>query len=227
MVFYKEFSLIDQIESTLIDPIYKKEDFVELDLSVNNQDLKDVDISSSTELKKYIDSYVQNKRAKVAYGGYLEKRNIYQRSNHFKGKFQNVNERNIHLGVDIWQKEGTNVIAPLDGEIHSFNNNQNYGDYGPTIILKHTLGENSFFTLYGHLSLNSISDIKIGQKIKRGEVLAKFGNSEENGDYPPHLHFQIILDIENYFGDYPGVTCFEKLKFYTCNCPDPNILMKL
>ena len=61
-----------------------------------------------------------------------------------------VDERNIHLGVDIWAKEGTKVLAALDGEIHSFKNNTNHGDYGPCIILKHQLEESVFYTLYGH-----------------------------------------------------------------------------
>lgn len=40
---------------------------------------------------------------------------------------------------------------------------------------------------------------------KKGKKLAALGNSFENGDYAPHLHFQIIKNIENYTGDYPGV----------------------
>ena len=50
---------------------------------------------------------------------------------------------------------------------------------------------------------------------------------KENGDYPPHLHFQIILDIENFYGDYPGVCSENDLKYYSQNCPDPNLVLKL
>ena len=53
------------------------------------------------------------------------------------------------------------------------------------------------------------------------------GYSEVNGDYAPHLHFQIIKNIENFEGDYPGVTSQNNLAFYRANCPDPNLVLKL
>ncbi|WP_235869110.1 hypothetical protein [Polaribacter aquimarinus] len=75
------------------------------------------------------------------------------------------NQRNIHLIIDLWCKENIKVLAVLDGEIHSFKNNNNYGDYGPTIILKHGIGSHRFYTLYGDLTLNSIKNIKVRDKV--------------------------------------------------------------
>lgn len=57
--------------------------------------------------------------------------------------------------------------------------------------------------------------------------MASIGNSEVNGDYAPHLHFQIIKNIEDYWGDYPGVCNTNDLNFYIENCPDPNLLLKI
>ena len=161
----------------------------------------------------------------MAYGGYLEERNLYRRSLHFKN--ETIEERNIHIGIDLWTQAGTAVVCPLDGWIHSFKNNDAVGDYGPTIILKHQLENSIFYTLYGHLSLESIQNLKIGTFFKKGEQLARLGDSSENGDYAPHLHFQIIKNIGNYMGDYPGVCSKSDLDFYKENCPNPNLLLKI
>ena len=167
----------------------------------------------------------KSKKAKIAIGGYLEKRNLYKRSKHFNKQTDPNDERNIHLGVDIWAKAGTKVLAALDGEIHSFKNNTNHGDYGPCIILKHQLEGTVFHTLYGHLSIDSINDVKIGQSVKQGDEIAQLGDSSINGDYAPHLHFQIIKDLHGNSGDYPGVCSLNQLSFFKENCPNPMELL--
>jgi len=130
-------------------------------------------------------------------------------------------------GLDIWCEAGTTILAPLDGKVHSFKNNTNFGDYGPTIILEHTLNEITFFTLYGHLSLSSISNITVGTQVAKGSVIATLGESSVNGDYAPHLHFQIIKDLEDWKGDYPGVSNRKEIRTYLDNCPDPDLLLKI
>ncbi|MCH4551264.1 peptidoglycan DD-metalloendopeptidase family protein [Aestuariibaculum lutulentum] len=202
------------------------ENYVSIDLSETNTVLDQVDVSSSEKFSQYIESYLTSNKADVAFGGYLEPRNIYKRSLHFNRE-DNLTERNIHLGIDLWYSAGTAVLAALDGEVHSFKNNTNYGDYGPTIILKHQVAGIEFYTLYGHLSLESITSITVGEKVKQGQSIGSLGTPGVNGDYPPHLHFQIIKDLQGYVGDYPGVCNIRDLEFYKMNCPDPNILLKL
>lgn len=211
---------------SLVDASIAREEYVRIDLSIHNYELKAINISSSNDLETFIWNYMKQKNAKVTYGGYLEKRNIYQRSAYFNQQNPEV-ERNIHLGLDFWIEANTAIFAPLDGEIHSFKNNINHGDYGPTIILRHEFKNQQFFTLYGHLSTESIQDLKVGVEVKRGEQIATLGTAEVNGDYPPHLHFQIIKDIQDYSGDYPGVSNQLNLEFYKQNCPDPNLLLGL
>lgn len=184
-----------------------------------------INIKDAAEVENYIEEQRKLFNAKVAFGGYLEKRNLYQRSTHFKNN--NSNERNIHIGMDLWTPAGTAIICPLDGWIHSFKNNTAVGDYGPTLILKHQLENDTFYTLYGHLSLESIGNLKMGMHFKKGQQLAVLGNPTENGDYAPHLHFQIIKNIGDYFGDYPGVCSQLDLDFYKENCPDPNLLLNI
>lgn len=211
---------------SLISPEVSKNTYVPLDLSIYNTELDSVEVSSSNALEIYIWNHLNANNAKVAFGGYLEHRDIYNRSDYFNAD-KPEEERNIHLGLDLWIEAGTAVYAPLDGKIHSFKNNTNYGDYGPTIILEHYIENETFFTLYGHLSLESITTLEVGVEVKKGQKIATLGTAEVNGDYAPHLHFQIIKDIQNYEGDYPGVSNQLNLEFYKTNCPDPNLLLKL
>lgn len=203
-----------------------KLDYVSLDLSIHNKELKGVNIASSTDLETFINNHIKKNDAKVAFGGYLEQRGIYERSNYFNQSNPET-ERNIHLGMDLWIEANTPIYAPLNGIIHSFKNNTNYGDYGPTLILRHTIEGFEFFTLYGHLSITSIKNLEVGVEVKHGQQIATLGTAEVNGDYPPHLHFQIIKDIQNFEGDYPGVCNRLDFEFYKANCPDPNLLLNI
>lgn len=219
-------SILKNIPPTkIIDSTIDYSKYVTLDLSVNNQNLTGRRSGNSADFEEYIADYLKKNNAEVAFGGYIEGRTLYQRSSIFKNDM--IPERNIHIGLDFWIKAGTAVLAALDGKIHSFKNNIGLGDYGPTIILEHEIENQKFYTLYGHLSLESIEGISVGDFFKKGEHLANIGNSEVNGDYAPHLHFQIIKNIEDYWGDYPGVCNTKDLNFYIENCPDPNLLLKI
>ncbi|MBO3116712.1 peptidoglycan DD-metalloendopeptidase family protein [Winogradskyella sp. DF17] len=222
--FYKVLSGFEVFP--ILGPQSKTFKFIELDLSLDSPKLQDVDISSSEDLGRHIWNLLQKNRAQAAYGGYLERRGIYQRSDYFN-ELDALKERNIHLGLDIWIEAHTPIYAPLEGTIHSFKNNTNYGDYGPTLILRHQIEGYKFYTLYGHLSLESLTEKEIGQRIERGQQIATLGTDEVNGDYPPHLHFQIIRDIQDCKGDYPGVSNQLNLEFYKSNCPDPMLLLDL
>lgn len=219
-------SILKNIPATkIIDSNIDYSKYITLDLSINNQNLTGSKSGNSADFERYITDYLKKNNAEVAFGGYIEGRTLYQRSAIFKNDL--IHERNIHIGMDLWIKAGTPVLAALDGKIHSFKNNIGLGDYGPTIILEHEIENQKFYTLYGHLSLESIEGISIGDFFKKGEYLAKIGNSDVNGDYAPHLHFQIIKNIEHYWGDYPGVCSTKDLNFYIENCPDPNLLLKI
>lgn len=205
-------------------PNVAKTAYGELDLSVTNKSLHKLYLSDPLVQQEYINQIADKKNAVVLYGGYLEKRNLYKHSSYFNTNIQQ-NDRNVHLGVDFWCPTGSPVVAPLNGKIHSFNNNTNEGDYGPTIILEHTVGNTVFYTLYGHLSLKSIANIEIGETILKGQVFAYLGDSSINGGYAPHLHFQVINDLENFKGDYPGVCSEVNLTHYKKNCMNPLVFL--
>ena len=224
--FHQFLFYISEQPLRVLDPKFEKCDYIHIDLSVSNPALRTTDVSSSKALEDYIDAYIVAHNAKVAFGGYIETRGIYQRSTYFNTT-NPEHERNIHLGLDLWIAANTPIYAPLPATVHSYQNNTNYGDYGPTIVLEHNIEGVQFFTLYGHLRLESLEEVTIGQKIAVGDQIATLGDASINGDYAPHLHFQIIKDIQHYHGDYPGVASQLDLDFYRANCPDPNLLLKL
>ncbi|MEJ7685296.1 MAG: peptidoglycan DD-metalloendopeptidase family protein [Segetibacter sp.] len=119
------------------------------------------------------------------------------------------------------------MFAPLGGYVHSFAFNNQYGDYGVTIILHHQLDGVSFNTLYGHLSLIDIAGLQEGQCITRGEAFAHFGQPQENGHWPPHLHFQIVYEMHEKKGDYPGVCKYSEREKYLSNSPDPDAILQM
>ena len=222
----KILELFHQIEaSKVIASDINYAEYIHLDLSITNTELEKHSLETSADYEIFIQNYLDNNKGKIAYGGYIETRNLYKRSNVFKNDL--TDERNIHIGLDLWINDAAPIYSALDGKIHSFQNNTALGDYGPTIIIEHEIENIKFHTLYGHLSESSLIGKSVGDLVKKGEQIATLGLPPTNGDYAPHLHFQIIIDMENKIGDYPGVCNIKNLKYYSINCPDPNLLLKI
>lgn len=160
--------------------------------------------------------------ASTGIGGYLENRVIYRRSPHFEAVTE---PRSLHLGVDAWVPAGTPVAAPLPARVHSLANNNNFGDYGPTVILAHELAGITFYSLYGHLTRLDLPGLAPGQAIAQGQTFAHVGPYPENGDWPPHLHFQLIADMQGRWGDFPGVAPPSEAAYWAELCPDPMLVM--
>lgn len=218
--------LLNQIESSkVIAPNIPYSEYVPLDLSVSNQNINISKLDSAEDYSVFIQKHLDFNKGKIAFGGYKEIRNLYKRSTVFNA--ENSDERNIHIGLDLWINNSASVHAALNGTIHSLQNNTALGDYGPTIIIQHQIKDFIFHTLYGHLSEESLTGNQIGDTVSKGEQIGNLGLPPINGDYAPHLHFQIIIDMENNFGDYPGVCSSKMLGFYSANCPDPNVLLKI
>ena len=222
----KLISILKKIQNVkIIDVSIENSNYIPLNLSKSNKDLEEFNCDNAQEFDNYIEKYLKENNAKIAFGGYNEVRNLYKRSTIFKS--ENQKERNIHIGLDLWIKAETSILAALDGKIHSFKNNLGLGNYGPTIILVHEIENVKFYTLYGHLSEKSIENLEIGKEVKKGSQIATLGDFNVNGNYGAHLHFQIIEDIQGNFGDYPGVCNINDLDFYLKNCPNPNLLLKI
>ena len=162
--------LLYQIQDVnVIDESISLNQYVPLDLSVSNSKLAKESLGNATDFEEYIERFLSQNKAKVAFGGYNEERNLYKRSTIFKDEA--IEERNMHIGLDLWIKAGTPILAALDGKVHSFNYNDGFGDYGPTIILEHEIENHVFYTLYGHLSLESLEGLKTNAFYKKGDVI--------------------------------------------------------
>ncbi|NIJ55999.1 peptidoglycan DD-metalloendopeptidase family protein [Dyadobacter arcticus] len=199
--------------------------FRKLDFTENNSDLIRHDLSETCDFSNYVFGRMLSGNTYIGIGGYNENRVIYRQRKHFE--LDSENPRSIHLGTDIWEEAGEAIYSPIAGSVHSFAFNNHYGDYGPTIILRHELKGIAFFTLYGHLSATSLDALHIGKKIEAGEKFALIGPFPENGDWPPHLHFQVISDMGTYSGDFPGVSSVRNSEYYLSICPDPNLILRV
>ncbi len=177
-------------------------------------------------LKKRINKIFKEDNSNIGIGLYNEKRKVYNGPN-FISELNTNERRNIHLGIDIFIDKGTDLFAPIDGKIIILKNNNFKYDYGPTLVLEHSFKKYKFYTLYGHLSKIMFKKLKIGKKIKKGEWIGKIGNSNENGKWLPHLHFQIILDLLGHDKNFPGVG--EEFLFNIWNkiSPDPNLILRI
>lgn len=201
----------------------KREQVISLNLSATNKELEKVNMKDTEAFNNYISHTIRSNGGTMGIGGYLENRPIYSRSEVFGGE----ENRSIHLGIDIWAPAYTAVFAPFAARVHSFQDNNAYGDYGPTIILSHELEGQTFFTLYGHLSRRSLQGLSAGQVIEKGTMFTELGPYPENGDWPPHLHFQLMLDMDGHSGDFPGVAAPSELEKYQNLCPNPQLLLRL
>lgn len=206
--------------------------YVKFDLSPANALLTPAIFESTDSFCLFVNQQLEKNAADFLYGGYAEHREIYRRSSLFDNDLvqqtqSNEEPRNIHLGIDIWGEADTPIFSPLNGAVHSFDFNDNFGDYGATIILEHLLDGRKFHTLYGHLSLKDINTLNIGDIISRGDLFCHFGPPAENGHWPPHLHFQIIEDMQGMMGDYPGVCKTSEKEKYLANCPNANLILGL
>lgn len=200
------------------------ENTMKLDFSGENTDLLKLDLGDTSSFDGYVFDLIERNGKKYGIGGYLENRAIYRRSDVFGTDESEF--RNIHLGIDIWTEAGAPVYAPMAGKVHSFQDNGGFGNYGATIILEHEVEGKSLFSLYGHLFLSDLDRLKVGQEVKDGDLLCHVGPFPENGDWPPHLHFQLMWDLHGNVGDYPGVASKKDLVFYKTNCLDPNLVLR-
>lgn len=216
----------------------EKDNISALDLTKHNTDLTEFIFNDTAAFAEYIQQQLIKNNALYLIGGYRELREMYKRSALFNFEKtylssaeipsdKNTEPRRLHLGIDIWGAAGTKVTAPLGGMVHSFANNDNYGDYGATIILQHQIDMVEFHTLYGHLSIKDIETLREGQVITRGQCFAHFGTPFENGNWPPHLHFQVIEDMQFKEGDYPGVCKMSEAEKYLKNCPNPDLILNM
>ncbi len=165
---------------------------------------------------------------KVSIGRYDEPRLLYTTPLFALGGRPIDEHRTIHIGLDLFMPPGTPVYAPLDGVVHACHDNAALLDYGPLIILRHSTDDGlEFFTLYGHLSRESLVGQYPGRVVKAGDKIATLGTAEVNVGWTPHLHLQVITDLLGLGTDFPGVARPSQRRVWTSLCPDPNLLARV
>ncbi|MFN3528999.1 MAG: peptidoglycan DD-metalloendopeptidase family protein [Bacteroidia bacterium] len=195
----------------------------QLQLDDSNLALAKIDLNNQAAFCAYVENEMKQQKCDWLAGGYGENRTIYRKSEVFDGQ----EARSLHLGVDFWMAAQNPVYAPVAGRLHSFANNARSGDYGPTLILEHERAGGVFYTLYGHLSTASLAGKTVGDRFEAGALLGWLGEWHENVHWPPHLHFQLILDMGDYQGDFPGVCSPSDKEIWQKRCPDPNLLLSV
>jgi len=202
-----------------------------LDLSIGSRDLGNFpDFAETAAFMANVREQMRTAHARIAVGRYDEARPIYTSDAYRIEGNDGPEWRTVHIGLDLFLEPGAPVFAPLDGVVHSVANNAAPRDYGPTIILKHTVhpeGEPplTFYTLYGHLSTDSLEVVHEGMPVARGARIGAIGEVAENGGWPPHLHFQVIADLLGKRGDFPGVARPSQRGLWLSLCPDPNLVV--
>ncbi len=208
-------------------PKLKECEFYKIDLSVGSEWIggrNEIEDLSLFQFK--IDKLQKEYPKKIIAGGYLEPRAIYTSDTYEKTGNYGAENRTIHLGLDFWLPPETKVSAMFDGEVVTAVNDEGDKEYGGLVILKHNIEDLEFYTLYGHNTVDSVLKNKIGSKVKKGDVIAEIADYPENGNWAPHLHFQIMLSMLDYKIDYPGVCYFNQIDVWKDLCPDPNLIFK-
>ena len=209
-------------------PLLKFNDkvIVPLDLSVGSTELgNNGNFETIQKFNRCIRNILEAKEANTGIGGYGEVRPFYTTDAYQVEGNDGPKWRSVHLGLDIWAAAGTTLFAPLAGQVHSLQNNKGDCNYGPTLILEHRVSDRlTFYTLYGHLAVEDLEALQIGETITKGQAIAHIGHPPDNGNWPPHLHFQIILDLLDEEGDFPGVAFPDQQKVWKSICPDPHLL---
>jgi 4-aminobutyrate aminotransferase-like enzyme/Ser/Thr protein kinase RdoA (MazF antagonist) len=213
--------------NTVAFPVRKETRTLWLDWSVGSLDLGTSEvIHDPDKLEQQVTQLMRDAGVGLAFGRYNEARAIYTTDAFSISGNDALSWRTVHIGMDFFAKEGEPVYSILDGTIHSFANNQAERDYGPTILVEHRVSADlTFYTLYGHLTTDSLSSLQVGKAVKKGEQLGRIGTRRENGNWPPHLHFQIILNTFGKTGDFPGVAQDKQRALWTSVCPDPWLLL--
>ena len=192
-----------------------------LDLSTGaklfGQDIAGLDVAGLSTL---INRKMADAGTGFSFGRYAEPRELYKNDN-FASE-NSAESRTIHMGIDLFCDAGTPVFTPLDATIEFAANNARDLDYGPLLILRHeSEPARNFFTLYGHLGMDSLDRVSEGDTVSAGQQIATVGSPPGNGNWPPHLHFQLINDLLGLGVDFPGVALKSEQDYWLGLSPSP------
>ncbi|MEZ4455841.1 MAG: aminotransferase class III-fold pyridoxal phosphate-dependent enzyme [Gemmatimonadales bacterium] len=222
---------IETHRDELIPPIAIAEGVMppRVDLSVGSEFLDDYRlVDDEPALSRRITATREAVGARVAVGEYDEPRLLYT-SELFRTRGVVGDEwRTIHLGLDLFTGTGCPVRTPVAGVVVGVQNNAGPRDYGPTIIVEHRVadadGPLTFWTLYGHLDAESLTAVHPGKPLAAGAPVGRVGGPHVNGGWSPHLHFQLVVDLLDRVGEFPGVARPSDREVWKALSPAPHQL---
>jgi 4-aminobutyrate aminotransferase-like enzyme/Ser/Thr protein kinase RdoA (MazF antagonist) len=222
---FNRWSSKNKVSLSTMFPTLSIDSITVLDMSVGSTLLGNLLEYSDPEVSEFkLKQFQKNHPKTLLANGYLETRPFYS-TNAFKSEGNSGPQyRTVHLGTDFWVAAHTPVHAPFDGVIKIAHHNNYDKDYGPMLILEHRFEGNTFYTLYGHLTLSTLSLVKTGQQVTQGDLIAYIGTPIENGNWAPHLHFQVILDLLGNNENFDGVAWPLEKEIWKSMCPDPDLL---
>jgi murein DD-endopeptidase MepM/ murein hydrolase activator NlpD len=157
----------------LVDDLEKQRE--EIEDEIESLEAGKIDALDTKDLPAFNKGTLSYPLKKIAITQSYGKTSFAKKSNFYKSGF--------HNGVDFGIPSGTSVMAAADGKVIAIGNNGRYA-YGRYIAVDHG---NGLVTMYGHLS--SVTK-KLGDRVKRGDTIAKSGNSGNSTG--PHVHFTVF-----------------------------------
>ena len=168
--------------------------WIQINLDDEFKKRQHLNMRSPDDQQTLLNELSQNGTVKT-YGGFRE-----NRSSIWEG-FEPDHKTMIHLGIDFNNlNAGEKVASVSGGTVASIiNDTTEFNGWGTKIIIK----DNKYFYIYGHLM---DPQIKLGDLVKKGQIIGYIASSEKNGGWFPHLHLQMAeinslnVNIENLDG---------------------------
>ena len=157
----------------LVDDLEKQRE--EIEDEIESLEAGKIDALDTKDLPAFTKGTLSYPLKKVVRSQSYGKTSFAKKSGFYKSGF--------HNGVDFAASIGTSVMAAADGKVIAIGNNGRYA-YGRYIAVDHG---NGLVTMYGHLS--SVTK-RLGDKVKRGDTIAKSGNTGNSTG--PHVHFTVF-----------------------------------
>jgi 4-aminobutyrate aminotransferase-like enzyme/Ser/Thr protein kinase RdoA (MazF antagonist) len=198
-----------------------------VDLSVGSATLGADDASAPpARFEALLRADVDGDSDAVGVGGYGEARLVYTTDAYATA--DGAERRTVHLAVDVWAAAGTPLHAPHAGTVELVHDNAARLDYGPVVVLRHETPDGTpYFSLYGHLARESLAHVAPGDRVEAGDLVGWVGSPPTNGDWAPHVHVQVLLDLLDLGVDYPGVAPPSQETTWLGLSPDPALLLGL
>jgi 4-aminobutyrate aminotransferase-like enzyme/Ser/Thr protein kinase RdoA (MazF antagonist) len=212
--------------SAIVKPTATKPQVAVFDFSASSPEAAQWAAMDAAAAEVRITDHIRAQNADFGIGLYGEDRAVYQ-GDAYETAISGE-RRSIHLGVDIFAPAGEAVHAPFAGKVAFLHDDAVAFGFGPTVLLEHVTDTGEiFWTLYGHLSRETLATLTVGQLIATGESFAAFGTAEENGNWAPHLHFQLVTDHLGLEGRMFGVGVRDQWQVWREVSPDPSVVLGL